>query len=94
MPNIATQPNALWNRHVSRFLERQYRSCDRDLNRRLWERTIEERDARMCFGPYGFDEVSRIYGGDDSWRCMDRFAVLQERDDGTTKIRCCDNAAR
>eukprot|EP00966_Prymnesium_polylepis_P019117 440288-Prymnesium_polylepis.1 len=28
-----------------------------------------------AFGPYGFAEVSRIYGGDDAWRCMDRFAV-------------------
>ena len=94
VPDIAAQPNGVWNRYVVRFLERRFQQADPDLQRRLWERTIEERDERLCFGPYSLAQVSRIYGGEDAWRCMDRFAVLQEKDDGRLKVRCCDNAAR
>ena len=95
VPSIAAAANAAWNRYLARDVERRFSAGSYTSAAELWRSTIAERDAGMCVGPLGADDVTRTFGGDpDAWRAMRRFAVEQLRSDGSTKVRCCDDACR
>ena len=60
----------------------------------LWAATIDEKQKGQCQGPYfSSTDLDRKFDGAGSWRCMERFGVVQEKSDGSAKIRGCDNAA-
>ena len=86
--------NAAWNAYTARRVQRLFRAGTARHTDVLWSKTIEERDAGLCRGPYLAAQLDATFGGPDAWRCMERFAVEQERPDGTPKVRLCDNAVR
>ena len=94
VPAIESMANAAWNAYTARRVQRLFRAGTARHTDVLWSKTIEERDAGLCRGPYLAAQLDAIFGGPDAWRCMERFAVEQERPDGTLKVRLCDNAAR
>jgi hypothetical protein len=62
----------------------------------LWEASLAESSSGsgLIHGPfYSTNLLDRKFGGPQSWRCMERFAVWQQRPNGTWKLRPCDNAA-
>ena len=93
MPDITQMPNAAANAKMKREIESRFKERGDEFAAPLWAKSMAEVAGGTAKGPYTIGKIDDIFGSPDSWRGMVRFAVSQRREDGSWKIRPCDNAA-
>ena len=93
--DIGSLQNSVHNARVARRILKQKDDPSQATKAEvMWQSAMDEKDKGQCQGPfYSTQALNDKFGGRDSWRCMERFGVEQERADGSTKVRGCDNAA-
>ena len=91
-PGIRHLDNHAANLALARRVESDFREGRSPHAQALWDSTIEEVTKGYSLGPFSTHDLDSRFGR-GQWRAMLAFAVAQLRQDGTVKLRRCDDAA-
>ena len=91
-PDISSLPNSAQNAVLARRMESEFAAGRARHASVLWDHTMEEVRLGLTQGPFTAADLDRRFGA-GQWRSMMRFAVEQSRQDGSIKVRPCDDAA-